>query len=118
RLLLETQRPVIRRIGWWMLLFALLVQPVLGLLAGRTPMQSGYFGVAPDPTVTATLGVLLLARDPHWAVLVIPLLWCALSGAFQWAMRAPDSLVMPVVGVVTALACAARARWARQASGR
>ena len=40
----------------------LIVQPLVGLLAGRSLLQAEYFGVAPDPTATATLGVLLLAR--------------------------------------------------------
>jgi hypothetical protein len=98
----------LRRPGFYVIVFALVVQPLLGRLAGRGWTQSEVFGVAPDPTVVATLGVLLLARHPQRAVLMtIPLLWCALSGALLWAMRTPDALVMPLIGIATVIAAAA-----------
>lgn len=63
-------------------------------------MQVEIYGVAPDPTVLATLGILLLAAGrASWALVVIPILWCALSGAVQWTMESPDALVMPLAGV-------------------
>ena len=116
RVVIQSMKPQLHCVGWWMLPFALIAQPAIGLLAGRTAMQVGYFGTAPDPTVVGTLGVLLLARDAQWTLMAIPLLWCALSGAFQWAMHAPDALVMPVIGLVAVLAAAARARTARRSS--
>lgn len=59
-------------------------------------MQAEIFGMAPDPTVVATLGTLLLtARRVFWALLIIPLFWCALSGAVAWTMNLPDALLMP-----------------------
>ena len=94
--------------GIWLIAFAVFVQPVLGLLSGRSLLQSGYFGVAPDPTATATLGVLLLAQRRSLALIAIPLLWCAVSGAFAWTMRAPDALVMPIVALVTLAVVIAR----------
>jgi len=98
-----------RRPGMWLIAFALLAQPVIGLLTGLSLLQSEYFGVAPDPTATATLGVLLLARRPSPLLMVIPLLWCLVSGAFAWMMRTPDMLVMPIVALVTL--AVAIARW-------
>jgi len=98
-----------RHPGIWLVAFALIVQPLVGLLAGRSLLQSEYFGVAPDPTATATLGVLLLARRPSPLLMVIPLLWCLVSGAFAWMMRTPDMLVMPIVALVTL--AVAIARW-------
>jgi hypothetical protein len=96
-----TQRP-----GFYVIVFAL-VMPALGPLVGRSWVQSEVFGVAPDPTVVATLGVLLLARQRRRFVLaLIPLLWCALSGAFQWAMRTPDAPVMPLIALAFVVAAA------------
>lgn len=90
--------------GLCMLLFALVAQPAVGRLVGRTWAQSEFFGVAPDPTAVATLGVLLLADDrAHWSLLVIPLLWCAISGGFHWALGSPDALVMPLMGFLAVM---------------
>jgi hypothetical protein len=47
----------------------------------------------------ATLGIVLAAARPLWGLLVIPLVWCAISGATLWTMQAPDALLMPVVAV-------------------
>jgi Family of unknown function (DUF6064) len=81
-------------------LFALFVHPLIGPLIGRPWLQVELFGVAPDPTVVATLGVLVAGHRPHWDLLVIPLVWCAISGATLWTMQSPDALVMPVVAAL------------------
>jgi hypothetical protein len=58
-------------------------------------------GIAPDPTVVATLGLVLRATvGPRWALLPIPVAWCAVSGATAWAMGSPDAWVMPTAGVL------------------
>lgn len=88
--------------------FAVLLHPLLGPLAGRTWSQAELFALAPDPTVAATLGALVLARGwPRWALLPVPLLWCALSGAIAWAMQAPDALVMPLAAALALVGLAA-----------
>jgi hypothetical protein len=87
-------------IGLAMVLFAVLVQPFIGVLAGRTLWQSQFFGVAPDPTVVATLGVLIAAQRSSWILWVVPIAWCAISGAFATMMKLPDALVMPVAAVM------------------
>jgi hypothetical protein len=85
------------RAGLGIALFALVVQPLIGPLAGRDWAQAEIFGVAPDPTALATLGILLLAaKRVQWALLLIPASWCAVTGATLWAMGAPDALVMPL----------------------
>jgi hypothetical protein len=81
-------------------LFALFVFPLIGPLTGRPWPQAELFGVAPDPTVVATLGVLVAAHRPHWELLVIPIIWCAISGATLWTMESPDALVMPGVAAL------------------
>jgi uncharacterized protein DUF6064 len=103
--------------GLCIFLFALAVHPLIGPLTGRPWLQSELLGVAPDPTAIATLGVLVAAQRPHWQLLVIPLIWCAISGATLWTMQSPDALVVPVVAAL-ALVLAIRKSLprARQAS--
>lgn len=92
---------------------ALLVQPVAGLVAGRSWGQVEIFAIVPDPTAVATLGLLVPAsRVSRWLLAPIPILWCAISGATLWAMEAPDAWVPPVAVV---LALSARVRWSRSA---
>ena len=95
------------RIGLGMFLFALAAQPLIGPLTGRTWPQAEIFGVAPDPTAVATLGLVLLADGrTKWELLAIPILWCAMSGATAWAMEARDALLMPLAAVVVLIAAA------------
>ena len=68
--------------GTLLILFALFIQPLIGPLAGRDWSAIEIFGVMPDPTVVATLGILSSA-----------------SGRTRWAMAAPDAWVMPIAGV-------------------
>lgn len=88
------------RIGVAIFVFALLVQPLVGLLMGREWLQIEVFGVAPDPTVVATLGLLLAANRINWIALPIPLLWCLLSGATLWVMNARDAFILPLVAIL------------------
>jgi hypothetical protein len=79
---------------------ALFAWPLIGLSLARPTVQAELFGAAPDPTVAATLGVLLAAERTRWELLVIPLLWCAISGATLWTMQSPDALAMPAAALL------------------
>ena len=88
-------------VGLTLFLFALLVQPLAGLLFGREWRQVETFGVAPDPTAVATLGVLLLADGrARWELLALPALWCGFSGATLLAMGTPAGWVMVSAGAL------------------
>jgi hypothetical protein len=90
-----------QRIGLGVVVFALVAQPALGRAAGRALGELEFFGVAPDPTAVATMGVVLLAgRGVHWGLLVVPLLWCAVSGALQWGLGSWDAMALPLAGVL------------------
>ena len=97
-----------RRVGVGVLLFALFVQPWIGPLFGRPWAQMETFGVAPDPTVLATLGAMLAARQTSWWLLIIPLLWCALSGTVLWTMGSPDALAMVLAGLAILIVAGCR----------
>jgi hypothetical protein len=79
------------RVGLAMFLFALVLQPSVGPLLGRSWRQVELFGVAPDPTAVATLGMLLVARARgRWMLMVVPVLWCVFTGGTLLAMKAAD----------------------------
>jgi Family of unknown function (DUF6064) len=108
RLEFRIRQDVTSRVGHGLLVFALAIQPALGLLAGRSWSGIELFGAAPDPTAVATLGLLLTMADRlALGLLAVPVLWCAFSGATLWAMEAPDALVLPLA----ASACLALAMW-------
>jgi hypothetical protein len=93
--------------GAGLFLFALLVFPLIGLLLGRTWTQVEVFGMAPDPTALATLGILLCAGVRRaWWLFAIPFAWCLVSGATLWALVSPDYLIAPL-GALLAVAFAA-----------
>ena len=69
-----------------------LAYPLLALLLGRPWRQGEIFGIFPDPTALGTIGLLLLTQGrSRWALMVIPLIWCAISGATLWAMGANNA---------------------------
>lgn len=92
--------------GLSMVLFALFIQPFIGLLIGHSLVTSELFGITPDPTVTATFGILLMTTNKSCHVLlIIPLAWCAITGATLWALESPSALLMPAIAVATITLC-------------
>lgn len=81
-------------IGVALFAFAVAVYPVLAPLTGRGWRPAEVFGLAPDPTVIGTLGILLLAEPPRRELLVAPILLAAISGATLWAMGSPEAWVL------------------------
>jgi hypothetical protein len=68
-------------VGWALIAYALVVYPLLGVLAGHVYPRQPMFGVAPCPTVIFTFGLLLLtaARVPKY-LLIVPFAWAVTSG--------------------------------------
>lgn len=112
-----------RGLSLGILLVALLGWPLLDLGSGRAWRAAQLFGQAPDPTVAATLALLLcwpqrrvpgaskrkaLGRGLGWGSSMwlwpIPLAWCAISGATLWAMQAPEAALLPVMALVAVAA--------------
>jgi hypothetical protein len=90
-------------VGIALLLYALLLHPLIAPLTGRPITQAEVFGLAPDPTAVATLGALLATTRAHWHLLVIPLLWCVVTGLTLWAMESPEALLVPVLAALAAV---------------
>jgi hypothetical protein len=81
------ERDAWRRLGLCLFVAALAVYPLLGLILGRPWKQAEVFGIFPDPTALATLGLMLRAEGrSRWKLMVIPVLWCAIAGATLWVL--------------------------------
>jgi hypothetical protein len=90
-----------RRVGLGIFVFALAIEPITDVLSGRGWRQVEVFGVAPDPTAIATLGLLLLAAGrARWELLAIPAIWCLISGTTLWAMKSPVAAIPPLAAAV------------------
>ena len=76
----ESRAGVGTRLAQLIVVAGLAAWPLLALLDGRSWVQAEVFGMAPDPTVVATFGALLVWRAP-WPLWIIPLAWCAISAA-------------------------------------
>ena len=76
-----------RRIGLLLAACGVLAYPLTVVATGRPLAQSELFGLAPEPTALATVGLLLTAA-PRWrgALLVIPLLSLGVGAATMWLL--------------------------------
>jgi hypothetical protein len=89
----------------------LVLYPLLAPLGGRAWTGAELFGLAPDPTVVLTLAALLLWRAGP-LLWILPLLWCAVSGATLMELRSGQAWLLPLLAC---LALGARLLAARRA---
>jgi len=83
---------------------AILAYPLLALARdGGTWRQVEVFGIVPDPTITATLGVLLAWRAPV-ILWLIPVLWCLVSGATLMELKIGHAWLLPALALIAVLA--------------
>jgi hypothetical protein len=79
---------------------ALVLYPLIPLLMQRPWQAAEIFGIAPDPTVIATLAVLALAGGAlRFLLMIIPAAWCVITGATLWTMSAGDFFVAPAAAL-------------------
>jgi hypothetical protein len=95
--------------GAAMLTTSLFAYPALAPLLGRGWRQAEVFGIAPDPTVIGTAGLLLLTEPPQWKLGVVPLVWCLFSGLTLWAMKSPEAVLL-LLATITFIAAGFRRR--------
>jgi len=83
---------------------AILAYPLLALARdGGQWRQAEVFGIVPDPTVVATLGMLLAWRAPaiFW---LIPVSWCLVSGATLMELKIGHAWLLPALALTAVLA--------------
>ncbi|GLS28374.1 hypothetical protein SAMN04488498_11559 [Mesorhizobium albiziae] len=92
------------RLGLLLAGIGLVAYPLLPPLFGRPWTAAEVFGIAPDPTVMAALGILLAAGGRLVLLLVpIPLIWLLLSGLTLYTMGDAQAwLPFSAVGAVLA----------------
>jgi hypothetical protein len=91
-------------LGAW----ALVGHPALAVVFERPMVQAEWLGLAPDPTVVATLAVLLLLDAPRHgfargllrALWALPLLWCAITGVTLWTLGETQALVIAALALM------------------
>ena len=107
RLIFRPRRTGAGILGIALFVLAVAFYPVLAPLAGRPWAQAEIFGLAPDPTVIATVGLLLLLEGSiRWALLAVPILWCLFSGATLLAMGSREALILFATAFLSILAAA------------
>jgi hypothetical protein len=81
-------------VGLGLFLYALVLHPFAGLILERSIRTAEVFGIMPDPTAIATLGLVLMTSGRGAALLfVVPVAWCVASWATLQTMGAPDAWV-------------------------
>jgi hypothetical protein len=85
--------------GHALFIAGLMIYPLMPAIFGRPWLQSELFGIAPDPTVFGTLGVLVAADRMRWELIVIPVLWSAVTGVTLWTMGSSDAAVTGVAAL-------------------
>jgi len=106
--------PAASRIAGLLLIALAVGYPALSRLSGRALSSAEVVGIAPDPTATATLGIVLLARLPRFTALLlpIPLLWLGSSAAVLHTMGNAQAFVplASATATIAMLACRFRHR--------
>ncbi|HSM27690.1 MAG TPA: DUF6064 family protein [Thioalkalivibrio sp.] len=100
----RTQRPskaLSTWIGATVALVSLLGYPLIAATIGPGLSHAETYGLHPDPTAIATLGVLLIVlRGPSfWLASLVPILWCAIGSLTLMAIDATGALI-PLVAVI------------------
>lgn len=85
--------------GALMVVYALVVYPLIGLLAGERYPAMPLFGVAPCPLLVFTFGLMLWAACARWWLWIVPLLWAVVGGSGALLLSVPQDWALPVSGL-------------------
>jgi len=91
-----------RPLSWVGLALALAAAawPLVDRLFGEPWVAGRIAGLAPEPTVVLTFGILLLASGgPRLYLAIIPVLWTLVASATGWILWIPQDLPLAVIGV-------------------
>ena len=84
-----------RWLGWFLVAYALVLYPLLGVASGMAYAQQPAFGVTPCPVTIFTFGLLLLSSAPvPWWLLVIPVSWSLVGGSAAFLLRIPQDWLL------------------------
>ena len=93
-----------RAVGLALVAIGLVGYPLLAPATGRPWIGGEAFGLVADPTAVVTLGVLVASRG-GWSrvALVIPVVWCAITGATLWVLEDGAFVIAPACAVFALL---------------
>jgi hypothetical protein len=99
-------------LGVFLAVYAAILYPFFGYLAGHVWPAVPSFGLAPCPVAIFTFGLLLVVqgRVPLW-LLVIPALWALIGGQAAFLLSVPQDWML-LLGGVAATAVLIRDAWA------
>lgn len=99
----RTSPPVV--IGIALALFGLIVMPLMAPATGNAWSQAQVFGIHPDPTAIATLGLtlIMLRGFALWIAAIIPALWLVVSGLTLQALYVPGGVALFAVVAITVI---------------
>lgn len=89
------------RLGLFLIFYAIVLYPAIGLALGHRPQELPGFGVTPCPVTIFTFGVLLQAgrRLPAW-LLIIPGVWSLIGGSAAFLLDIPQDWMLLASGLV------------------
>lgn len=91
-------------VGLALFLYALVLHPLAALLTGRSVRSAEVFGITPDPTAIATIGLVLMSSGRwSWALLVVPVAWCVAGWATLHGMGAAESWTLLAAALLALL---------------
>lgn len=96
---------------------ALLGYPLIAAAPGAAATHAETFGLHPDPTAIAAIGIVLIALRgaSAWLALAIPFLWCAITSLTLAPLQAAWAWLPLTLAAIAALSCIARSIKRREA---
>jgi hypothetical protein len=92
-------------IGAALAVYAAVLYPLVGLLAGHTYPAVPMFGVTPCPVTIFTLGILLLQEKPiGYRLLIVPVIWSIIGGSAALLLGIPQDWGLLVGGAAVIIA--------------
>ncbi len=86
-----------------LILYAGVLYPLVGLVAGHAAAELPLFGITPCPLTIFTFGILLLATPPApLRLLAVPFLWAVVGGSAAILLGIPQDWVLPLAGLAAA----------------
>ena len=88
-------------LGWFLIVYAMVLYPLIGLASGHRLLELPMFGVTPCPVTIFTFGLLLLGTPTAGAgLLAIPFLWSLVGGSAAFLLAIPQDWLLLLSGLV------------------
>ena len=103
-------------VGLGLILYAMIIYPLIGLIAGERYPAMPLFGVAPCPLLIFTFGLFSLASRVRWWLWIVPLLWTIVGTGGFYLLSVPQDAALPFSALAAILLQAAEHMQGRRAA--